>query len=238
MRGCRLEETTMRLATRGNQSSAAARRLVALALAPAVDRRAARSTSAEAAAASKPGKKAIRIVTLDPGHFHAALPHRESYPDVDRRVHVYAPLGTTCRSHQAHRAVQHRAPTTPPPGGWRCTPGPTSSSGSRRRRRATWWSSRAATGARSTTSRPRSAPGYHALVDKPWVLRSEDLPKLKATLDLAEKKGRIAYDMMTERFEITTHPAEGAGQRSGGVRQGRCRARPTSPASTWRACTT
>src|SRR6185295_8936236 len=45
--------------------------------------------------------------------------------------------------------------------------------------------------------------GFNALVDKPWVLRSEDLPKLKATLDLAEKKGRIAYDMMTERFEIT-----------------------------------
>ena len=41
-------------------------------------------------------------------------------------------------------------------------------------------------------------------MDKPWILRSEDLPKLKATLDLAEKKGRVAFDMMTERFEITT----------------------------------
>ena len=46
--------------------------------------------------------------------------------------------------------------------------------------------------------------GLNALVDKPWILRSEDLPKLKQTLDLAEKKGRVAYDMMTERFEITT----------------------------------
>ena len=66
-------------------------------------------------------------------------------------------------------------------------------------------------------------------MDKPWILRSEDLPKLKETLDLAEKKGRVAFDMMTERFEITTHAAEGAGERPGGVRRGRSRARPERP---------
>src|SRR6185436_9077811 len=35
----------------------------------------------------------FRIMTLDPGHFHAALVHREAYPDVAPRVDVYAPLG-------------------------------------------------------------------------------------------------------------------------------------------------
>jgi predicted dehydrogenase len=47
--------------------------------------------------------------------------------------------------------------------------------------------------------------GFNALVDKPWILSSGDFQKLKDTLDLADKKGRIALDIMTERFEITAN---------------------------------
>jgi predicted dehydrogenase len=46
--------------------------------------------------------------------------------------------------------------------------------------------------------------GLHALVDKPWILRSSDLPALAAVLDEADRKGVVAYDIMTERFEVTT----------------------------------
>ena len=42
------------------------------------------------------------------------------------------------------------------------------------------------------------------LADKPWVLRSEDLPKVEAALAEADTKKVTAYDIMTERFEITT----------------------------------
>jgi hypothetical protein len=35
----------------------------------------------------------IRLVTLDPGHFHAALVQKFMYDGVDARVHVYAPGG-------------------------------------------------------------------------------------------------------------------------------------------------
>ena len=42
------------------------------------------------------------------------------------------------------------------------------------------------------------------LADKPWVLRPEDLPKLEAALAEADAKKVTAYDIMTERFEITT----------------------------------
>jgi hypothetical protein len=42
-------------------------------------------------------------------------------------------------------------------------------------------------------------------VDKPWILSSGDFDKLKATLDLADKKKLIALDIMTERFEITAN---------------------------------
>jgi predicted dehydrogenase len=45
--------------------------------------------------------------------------------------------------------------------------------------------------------------GLHALVDKPWILGSSDLPKLAATLDQADTRGVVAYDIMTERFEAS-----------------------------------
>jgi predicted dehydrogenase len=46
--------------------------------------------------------------------------------------------------------------------------------------------------------------GLHVLADKPWVLVPEDLPKLAAVLDEAEARGLVAYDIMTERYEITS----------------------------------
>ena len=46
--------------------------------------------------------------------------------------------------------------------------------------------------------------GLNVLADKPWIIASADLPKLEAALDTAEKKGLVAYDIMTERHEITT----------------------------------
>ncbi len=41
----------------------------------------------------------VRLMTLDPGHFHAALIQKEMYPGVDPRVHVYAPLGPDLFEH-------------------------------------------------------------------------------------------------------------------------------------------
>jgi hypothetical protein len=42
------------------------------------------------------------------------------------------------------------------------------------------------------------------LADKPWILAAADLPKLETVLANADAKGVVAYDIMTERFEITT----------------------------------
>lgn len=48
------------------------------------------------------------------------------------------------------------------------------------------------------------AHGFHVLADKPWILRSADLPRVAAALDAADEKGIIAYDIMTERYEVTS----------------------------------
>ena len=41
----------------------------------------------------------VKIMTLDPGHFHAALVQKEMYPGVSPKVHVYAPLGFDLSEH-------------------------------------------------------------------------------------------------------------------------------------------
>jgi len=40
---------------------------------------------------NSPGKDKVKLVTLDPGHYHAALVQKSMYEQVDPVVHVYAP---------------------------------------------------------------------------------------------------------------------------------------------------
>src|SRR5579872_2827784 len=42
---------------------------------------------------------AFRLITLDPGHFHAALIQKEMYHGVAKRVAVYAPLTADLTEH-------------------------------------------------------------------------------------------------------------------------------------------
>ena len=41
----------------------------------------------------------VNLMTVDPGHFHAALVQKIMYPQVSPEVHVYAPEGTDVRLH-------------------------------------------------------------------------------------------------------------------------------------------
>ena len=159
---------------------------------------------AKPAKTAKAGKADIRIVTLDPGHFHAALPHRESYPNVDSRVHVYAPLGNDLVGHLNRINRFNTRPDAPTAWQLEVHTGPDYLERFKRERAGNVVVISGRNRGKIDYIEAGVGAGYHALVDKPWILRSEDLPKLKATLDLAEKKGRVAYDMMTERFEITT----------------------------------
>ena len=55
----------------------------------------------ESSAESAEVDKAVRLMTLDPGHFHAGLVHKYDYDQVDRTVHIYAPDGQELESHLA-----------------------------------------------------------------------------------------------------------------------------------------
>ncbi|MBM4068406.1 MAG: oxidoreductase [Planctomycetes bacterium] len=146
----------------------------------------------------------ISFLTLDPGHFHAALVQKEMYPEVSPRSRVFAPLGPDLLAHLERIAGFNR-----------------------RTDRPTTWELDIHAGvdfARHAFSQPPGsvvilagfnarkidyirqavAAGMHVLADKPWIINPADLPKLQEALATAERSGLIAYDIMTERSEITS----------------------------------
>ena len=129
----------------------------------------------------------VRLMTLDPGHFHAALVQKEMYPGVAARVDVFAPLGPDLLEHLNRVA-----------------------SFNRRSERPTAWELEVHTSAdffaRMLRERPGNVvilsgrnrvkidqivasikAGLHVLADKPWILESEDLPKIESR---ARRRGR------------------------------------------------
>lgn len=145
-----------------------------------------------------------RLIVLDPGHFHAALVQKEMYPWLSRQVSVYAPLGPDVLDYLERITLFNS-----------------------RRENPTAWEIELHTGPdffeRMLRERPgnvvvmsgRNRPkidritasveaGLNVLVDKPWIIRSADLPKLERALDEAEANNLVAYDIMTERYEITS----------------------------------
>lgn len=58
----------------------------------------------------------VKLITLDPGHFHAALVQKSMYPQVDPTVHVYAKKGWTCSSILIKSKGITVAPLLPPVG--------------------------------------------------------------------------------------------------------------------------
>jgi predicted dehydrogenase len=146
----------------------------------------------------------VRLVTLAPGHFHAALIQKEMHPSIDRRVHIYAPLDGDLSAHLNRVIAFNSRPVHP-----------------------TCWQVELHAGddwmERFLRDRPGNVvvlsgknqlkidlirmaveAGMHVLADKPLIIEQNDLPELAEVVALAEKNGLALCDMMTERHEITS----------------------------------
>jgi hypothetical protein len=146
----------------------------------------------------------IRLITLDPAHFHAALVQKEMYSGVSPEVAVYAPLGLDLTEHLVRVArfnLRQANPTS-----WRLSihTGPDFLDRMLKERPGDVVVMSGRNRAKIERIQRSVETGLHVLADKPWVLHSHDIPKISQAFELAEKKGLIAYDIMTERFEVTS----------------------------------
>ena len=56
------------------------------------------------------GPKQVVIATLDPGHFHAALVQKTSYPQVSKDVYVYSNPGADLQEHLFRLSLEPDCP--------------------------------------------------------------------------------------------------------------------------------
>ncbi len=149
-------------------------------------------------------KGEVKLITLDPGHFHAALVQKKMYEMVDSVVHIYAPEGAELKGHlKLIESYNNRSDN------------PTS------------WETKIYTGPDYLEKMIEEKPGnvvvlagnnakkteyimesvnagLNVLADKPMVITPEEFPDLEKAFQLAAEKGVLLYDIMTERYEITT----------------------------------
>jgi predicted dehydrogenase len=146
----------------------------------------------------------MRLMVLDPAHFHAALVQKEMYSGVSPKVDVFAPLGLDLTDHLVRVARFNLRPENPT--SWQleihACPDFLERMVQQRPGNVVVMSGRNQTKIDSILKSVDA--GLHILADKPWILGSAGLPKLRQALDLADSKGLIAFDIMTERFEITS----------------------------------
>ena len=177
-------------------------------------------------------------MTLDPGHFHAALVQKEMYPGVSPQVDVYAPLGPDLLGHLARVSAYNLRPASPT--AWRLDvhTGPDYLARMLREKPGNVVVLSGRNAGKIERVGASVEAGLNVLVDKPWILalgrpaeadaRARDRGSARA--------GRLRHHDRALRG--VERPAARAGDGSGGLRRASSRARRPSPASTSRACTT
>ncbi|WP_147204202.1 putative oxidoreductase C-terminal domain-containing protein [Segetibacter aerophilus] len=149
------------------------------------------------------GNGNVKIITLDPGHFHAALVQKEMYSGIDPEVNVYAPGGAELEAHLALIKQYNERKENP-----------------------TKWVEKVYTGSdylekmlsekkgnvvvlagnnRQKTEYINKAidAGLNVLGDKPMAINFQNFNLLQNTFAKAAQKKLLLYDIMTERSEIT-----------------------------------
>lgn len=146
----------------------------------------------------------VKLITVDPGHYHASLVQKRMYDQVDPVVHVYAPAGADLDAHLKRIESFNTRPDRP-----------------------TSWVEKVYTGPdyfeRMLRDRPGNLvvlagnntrktqyilgcvkAGLNVLADKPMAIDPANYQLLLEAFKVAQEKGVLLYDIMTERHEMTS----------------------------------
>ena len=146
----------------------------------------------------------FRFMTLDPGHFHAGLVQKEMYPDVSPTVDIYAPEGPDLDGHLKRIAAFNSRKDNPTSWVLELHKGPDALDRMLREKPGNVVIISGKNKGKIDRIGRSVGADLHVLADKPWILTSSELPRLEQTLADADRRKVVAYDIMTERFEVTT----------------------------------
>ncbi len=148
--------------------------------------------------------KEIHLITLDPGHFHAALVQKIMYSSVDSIVHVYAPGGNDLRLHQGRINAYNIRSEEPTHWKEEIYTGPDFFEKMLAEKKGNVIILAGNNQKKTEYILKSLDAGFHVLADKPMVINSAGFETLKNAFTTAQQKNLLLYDIMTERFEITT----------------------------------
>ena len=146
----------------------------------------------------------VKLITLNPGHFHAALVQKSMYADVDSNVYVYAPEGNDLTNYLSLIEKYNSDAENP-----------------------TSWKEMVYTGEdfleKMLSERKGNVvvlagnnrekinyieqsinAGLNVLSDKPMAINLSGFETLQSSFKTASDKNILLYDIMTERYEITS----------------------------------
>jgi predicted dehydrogenase len=146
----------------------------------------------------------VKLITLDPGHFHAALVQKNMYRQVNPVVAVYAPDGDDLNEHL--KKIEAYNSRTEQPTGWEETVYRGADFFTRMLAERKGNVMVTSGNNRKKTEYIKAAidAGINVLADKPMVINAANFDTLKQAFESARKNGVLLYDIMTERFEIAT----------------------------------
>ena len=153
---------------------------------------------------SKAANSEVRLVVLNPGHFHAALVQKRMLEGVSAQVHVYAPEGPELRDYLSRIEAFNSRKTDPTR--WETNVYASPDYLEALLRDHAGHVLVAAGNNRRKTQYLKAAvdAGFHVLADKPMCIDSQGWQLLRVAFDSAANHGVLLYDIMTERFEITS----------------------------------
>jgi len=153
---------------------------------------------------SETNKSSVGLVTVDPGHFHAALVQKSMYAGVDSVVYVYAPPGPDVKMHLERIEKFNKRSDDPTTWKEEIYTGPDFFDKMLEEKKGNVVVL-AGTNEKKTQYISRSIQaGYNVLADKPMVIDSQGFELLQKAFATAASKDLLLYDIMTERYEITT----------------------------------
>ncbi|HNY77653.1 MAG: putative oxidoreductase C-terminal domain-containing protein [Sedimentisphaerales bacterium] len=157
------------------------------------------ATAGRRAGASRRAGMPVRLIVLDPGHYHAALVQKTMYEQIDPAVHVYAPDGPEVQEYLARVEGFSRREDDPTSWQQQVYIGPDYL----KRMRA----EKAGVVVLSGNNRRKTEyitaaidAGLNVFADKPMCIDAAGFAELERAFDDARRKGLLIYDIMTERY--------------------------------------
>ena len=144
----------------------------------------------------------VKLLTLDPGHFHAALVQMYMYDEVDPVVNVYAPEGDDVQMHLDRIKIYNERSERPTSWQEQLYAGDEFLEKMIDERKGNVVVLAGNNGKKTRYVKAAVDAGFNVLSDKPMAIDQKNFALLEQTLLEAPAKGSMVYDIMTERSEI------------------------------------